>query len=147
MASISLLQSNKTCHAPVPFLMRSKFARCLQTSSTLSHRSSLGLDESWARCKPSLDALSVQVSVIGAVSISEELCPSLMWVCFHSCQCANNRPALASMIGGGYYNNIAPCSQLCFSDIPGCWTWSTILMNTSHGRLVEDQWITCKLTR
>ena len=69
MASISPCQYGEMCHRPVPFLMRSKFARCLQMSSTLSHDSSLGLDESSVKSELNLDALSVQVRVIGAVSI------------------------------------------------------------------------------
>lgn len=57
--------------------MRSKFARCLQMSSTLSHDSSLGLDESSVESEPNLDALSVQVRVVDAMSIFERMYVSL----------------------------------------------------------------------
>lgn len=69
MVSISWFQYGKVCCRPVPFLMRSKFARCLQTTSTSSHDSSLGLDESPVKKELNLDALSVQVRVVGAMSI------------------------------------------------------------------------------
>lgn len=69
MVSISSFQYDKMCYRPVPLLMRNKFARCLQTSSTLSHDSSLGFDKSSVKSELNLDALSVQVRVIGAASI------------------------------------------------------------------------------
>lgn len=68
MASISF-QYRELYYRPVPYLMRSKFARCLQTSSMLSHDSLLGLDESSVKSALNLNALSVHVRVVGAVSI------------------------------------------------------------------------------
>lgn len=49
--------------------MRNKLARCLDTRSTLSHDSSVGLDESSVKSERNLEALSAQVRVIGVASI------------------------------------------------------------------------------
>lgn len=75
--------------------MRSKFARCLEMSWTLSHDSSLGLDESSAKIEPNLDALPVQVNAVsiyrrdvvwGLLLVDESAAKETVTVCYHDRQ-------------------------------------------------------------